>query len=47
MKNKMGPRIDPWGTPHVSGAEEETDYLRFTEKLLQTDKTRTRLEQSL
>lgn len=33
-KKIMGPRIYPWGTPHVRGAEEETDYLRLTETLL-------------
>lgn len=27
MKKKMGPRIDPWGTPHVREAEEETEKL--------------------
>lgn len=36
MENKMGPRIDPWGTPNVRGvgSKEDTDSVRFTRKLL-------------
>lgn len=25
MKNKMGPKIDPWGTPHQMGTEEDIE----------------------
>ena len=29
-----GPRMDPWGTPHVSGVEDEDQLPIVTEKLL-------------
>lgn len=30
----MGPKIDPWGIPHVSGAEGDVNPPMETEKLL-------------
>lgn len=30
----MGPKIDPWGIPHVSGAEDDVNSPMETEKLL-------------
>lgn len=36
--NKMAPRMDPWGTPHRRGAEEETISPRRTENVLSVRK---------
>ena len=33
-EKRMGPRTEPWGTPHVKGAGEETKLSIVTEKLL-------------
>lgn len=30
----MGPKIDPWGTPHIRGAEDDINSPKATEKLL-------------
>lgn len=34
MENKMGPKMDPGGTPHVMRAAGEAVYPALTEKLL-------------
>lgn len=34
VENKTSPTMDPWGTSHMRGAEEETGSPSLTEKLL-------------
>jgi len=33
-ENNKGPKIDPWGTPNKTGADEEEQFPKFTEKVL-------------
>lgn len=33
-ENKIGPKMDPWGIPHVRGAVDDVNSPKATEKLL-------------
>ena len=31
IRNRMGPRIDPWGTPEDTGRKEEREFSNLTD----------------